>query len=112
VALEIGAETELEPNHELRAHGLANLASALVGGIPASPFFVSTGISPRWPRSFSGLTGENAKALQAANVLDEEQSLCLSGLLPGLLSQLSRKLCMAADAACITTGDAACRRTT
>ena len=25
-ALEIGAETELEPNHELRAHGLANLA--------------------------------------------------------------------------------------
>ena len=82
MALEIGAETELEPNHELRAHGLANLASALVGDIPASPFFVSTGISPRWPRSFSGLTGENAKALQAANVLDEEQSLCLSGLLP------------------------------
>ncbi len=34
-ALEIGAEIELEPNHELRAHGLANLASALVGGIPA-----------------------------------------------------------------------------
>jgi sulfate permease, SulP family len=34
-ALEIGAETELEPNHELRAHGLANLVSALVGGIPA-----------------------------------------------------------------------------
>ena len=34
-ALEIGAETELEPNHELRAHGLANLASAFVGGIPA-----------------------------------------------------------------------------
>ena len=25
-ALEIGAETELEPNHEFRAHGLANLA--------------------------------------------------------------------------------------
>jgi SulP family sulfate permease len=34
-ALEIGAETELEPNHELRAHGVANMASALVGGIPA-----------------------------------------------------------------------------
>jgi SulP family sulfate permease len=34
-ALEIGAETELEPNHELRMHGVANLASALVGGIPA-----------------------------------------------------------------------------
>jgi SulP family sulfate permease len=34
-ALEIGAEIDLEPNHELRAHGLANLASALVGGIPA-----------------------------------------------------------------------------
>ena len=34
-ALEIGAETELEPNHELRVHGVANLASALVGGIPA-----------------------------------------------------------------------------
>jgi SulP family sulfate permease len=34
-ALEIGAEIELEPNHELRAHGLANLAAALVGGIPA-----------------------------------------------------------------------------
>jgi SulP family sulfate permease len=34
-ALEIGAETELEPNHELRAHGLANLAAALVGGLPA-----------------------------------------------------------------------------
>jgi sulfate permease, SulP family len=41
-ALEIGAETELEPNHELRAHGLANLASALVGGIPA---FTLTGPS-------------------------------------------------------------------
>jgi SulP family sulfate permease len=25
----------LEPNHELRAHGVANMASALVGGIPA-----------------------------------------------------------------------------
>ena len=34
-ALEIGAEIELESNHELRAHGLANLVSALVGGIPA-----------------------------------------------------------------------------
>jgi SulP family sulfate permease len=34
-ALEIGAEIELESNHELRAHGLANLASALVGGLPA-----------------------------------------------------------------------------
>jgi sulfate permease, SulP family len=34
-ALEIGAETELEPNHELRAHGLANLAAGLVGGLPA-----------------------------------------------------------------------------
>jgi sulfate permease, SulP family len=34
-ALEIGAEVELEANRELRAHGLANLASALVGGIPA-----------------------------------------------------------------------------
>jgi SulP family sulfate permease len=34
-ALEIGAETELEPNHEFRAHGLANLAAALVGGLPA-----------------------------------------------------------------------------
>jgi sulfate permease, SulP family len=34
-ALEIGAEVELEPNRELRAHGLSNLASALVGGIPA-----------------------------------------------------------------------------
>ena len=34
-ALEVGAETELEPNHELRAHGLANLAAALVGGLPA-----------------------------------------------------------------------------
>ena len=34
-ALEIGAETELEPNHELRTHGLANLAAALVGGLPA-----------------------------------------------------------------------------
>jgi SulP family sulfate permease len=34
-ALEIGAETELEPNHELRAHGLSNLAAALVGGLPA-----------------------------------------------------------------------------
>ena len=34
-ALEIGAEVEFEPNHEFRAHGLANLASALVGGLPA-----------------------------------------------------------------------------
>jgi len=34
-ALEIGAETELEPNRELRAHGVANMACALVGGIPA-----------------------------------------------------------------------------
>jgi sulfate permease, SulP family len=34
-ALEIGAEIELESNHELQAHGLANLVSALVGGIPA-----------------------------------------------------------------------------
>jgi sulfate permease, SulP family len=34
-ALEIGAEIELESNHELRVHGLANLVSALVGGIPA-----------------------------------------------------------------------------
>jgi sulfate permease, SulP family len=34
-ALEIGAEVELEPNHELRVHGLANLVSALMGGIPA-----------------------------------------------------------------------------
>ena len=34
-ALEIGAEIELESNHELRAHGLANLVAALVGGIPA-----------------------------------------------------------------------------
>jgi sulfate permease, SulP family len=34
-ALEIGAGIELDSNHELRAHGLANLASALVGGIPA-----------------------------------------------------------------------------
>jgi SulP family sulfate permease len=34
-ALEIGTEIELESDHELRAHGLANLASALVGGIPA-----------------------------------------------------------------------------
>ena len=34
-ALEIGAEIELEPNHELRTHGLANLVSALVGGLPA-----------------------------------------------------------------------------
>src|SRR4051812_30783708 len=34
-ALEIGAEIEFEPNHELRAHGLATLATALVGGIPA-----------------------------------------------------------------------------
>jgi SulP family sulfate permease len=34
-ALEIGAELELESNRELRAHGVANLASALVGGIPA-----------------------------------------------------------------------------
>ncbi len=34
-ALEIGAEIELEPNHELRVHGLANLVSAAVGGIPA-----------------------------------------------------------------------------
>jgi SulP family sulfate permease len=33
--LEIGAQIELDANHELRAHGLANLASALVGGIPA-----------------------------------------------------------------------------
>jgi sulfate permease, SulP family len=41
-ALEIGAETELEPNHELRAHGLANLAAALVGGLPA---FTLTGPS-------------------------------------------------------------------
>ena len=41
-ALEIGAEAELEPNHELRAHGLANLAAALVGGLPA---FTLTGPS-------------------------------------------------------------------
>jgi SulP family sulfate permease len=41
-ALEIGAETELEPNHELRVHGLANLAAALVGGLPA---FTLTGPS-------------------------------------------------------------------
>ena len=41
-ALEIGAETELEPNHEFRAHGLANLAAALVGGLPA---FTLTGPS-------------------------------------------------------------------
>jgi sulfate permease, SulP family len=34
-ALEIGADIELESDHELRAHGLANLGSALVGGIPA-----------------------------------------------------------------------------
>ena len=34
-ALEIGAGIELDSNHELRAHGLANLASAVVGGIPA-----------------------------------------------------------------------------
>jgi sulfate permease, SulP family len=34
-ALEIGAEIELEPNHELRAHGLANLASAVLVGLPA-----------------------------------------------------------------------------
>ena len=34
-ALEIGAEIELDSNHELRAHGLANLVSAVVGGIPA-----------------------------------------------------------------------------
>ena len=34
-ALEIGAEIELEPNHELRVHGLANWVSAAVGGIPA-----------------------------------------------------------------------------
>jgi sulfate permease, SulP family len=34
-ALEIGAEIELESNRELRAHGLANLVSAFVGGIPA-----------------------------------------------------------------------------
>ena len=41
-ALEIGAETELEPNREFRAHGLANLAAALVGGLPA---FTLTGPS-------------------------------------------------------------------
>ncbi len=41
-ALEIGAETELEPNHEFRAHGLANLGAALVGGLPA---FTLTGPS-------------------------------------------------------------------
>ncbi len=41
-ALEIGAETELEPNHELRAHGLSNLLAALVGGLPA---FTLTGPS-------------------------------------------------------------------
>ena len=52
-ALEIGAETELEPNHELQAHGLANLASALVGGLPAftlaeaSLTFVRLGASSR-----------------------------------------------------------------
>ena len=34
-ALEIGAEIELDSDHELRAHGLANLGSALVGGLPA-----------------------------------------------------------------------------
>jgi SulP family sulfate permease len=34
-ALEIGAEVELEPNQEFKAHGLANLASAFVGGLPA-----------------------------------------------------------------------------
>src|ERR1700722_14833054 len=34
-ALEIGAGIEFDSNHELRAHGLANLASAVVGGIPA-----------------------------------------------------------------------------
>jgi len=33
--LEIGAHIELDANSELRAHGLANLTSALVGGIPA-----------------------------------------------------------------------------
>src|SRR5262245_37549011 len=33
--LEIGAHIELDANRELRAHGLANLASALVAGIPA-----------------------------------------------------------------------------
>jgi SulP family sulfate permease len=41
-ALEIGAETELEPNHEFRTHGLANLGAALVGGLPA---FTLTGPS-------------------------------------------------------------------
>jgi SulP family sulfate permease len=34
-ALEIGTGIELEANHELRAHGLANLVSALLGGLPA-----------------------------------------------------------------------------
>jgi SulP family sulfate permease len=34
-ALEIGTGIELEANHELRAHGLANLVSALIGGLPA-----------------------------------------------------------------------------
>jgi sulfate permease, SulP family len=53
-ALEIGAEIELEPNRELRAHGLANLASALVGGIPSftlagpSLTYFRLGASSRW----------------------------------------------------------------
>ncbi len=41
-ALEIGADTELEPNHEFRVHGLANLAAAVVCGLPA---FTLTGPS-------------------------------------------------------------------
>jgi SulP family sulfate permease len=53
-ALEIGAEVELEPNHELRTHGSANLLSALVGGLPAfsqagpSLIYLRLGASSRW----------------------------------------------------------------
>ena len=53
-ALEIGAEVELNPNHELRTHGLANLMSAVVGGLPAfsqagpSLTYLRLGASSRW----------------------------------------------------------------
>jgi len=46
-ALEIGTEQELEPNHELRTQGAANLAAALVGCIPC---FTLTGPSIAYHR--------------------------------------------------------------
>lgn len=53
-ALEIGAEQEMEPNRELRVHGLANLLACLACGLPAytlvgpSLAYRQLGASTRW----------------------------------------------------------------